>query len=244
MEVITSANPSVTAAAELNEVLTLYATQPVLLMLSGGSAILILEQVDVSLLGPHVTITTLDERFSTDPTVNNFVHITTREFYTEAMKQGAKTISTEVVANQTLSEAGERFNTALHHWRARHPDGVVITTMGVGSDGHTAGIFPHHQGLDFETTNWVVAYEVSRAVNSYTKRITVTPFFLKTHITQAICLVMGAAKYDVLKNIQGTNCVPTDIPACIMKDMSSVTIVTELAYNQPCSSVEKSGCVT
>jgi len=80
MKVITSPTPVTVAADHLNQALTEYRTQSVLLMLSGGSALTILEQVNVSLLGPHVTITTLDERFSIDSTVNNFAQIAATNF--------------------------------------------------------------------------------------------------------------------------------------------------------------------
>ena len=229
MNIINDTTPAITAATQLNHVLAMYTARPVLLMLSGGSALTILEHVDVSLLGPHITITTLDERFSPDLNINNFAQIAATDFYRKAREQGVHTIATTVAADETLSEAGERFDTALHHWRETHADGVVIATMGVGSDGHTAGIFPHQPSLDPETTDWVVSYEVPPEVNPYTMRITTTPTFLKTHVTHAICLITGEAKRDVLQSMQRADCTRADTPACIMRDMSSVTIVTDLA---------------
>lgn len=228
MKIITSTTPAVTAADQLNELLALSTAQPVLLMLSGGSALTILERVDVALLGPHVTITTLDERFSTDSTVNNFAQIAATTFYRKAIERGVQTISTEVGADETLTEAGVRFDTALHHWRESHEAGVVIATLGVGTDGHTAGIFPHQPSLGLEAADWVVSYEVSPEVNLHTRRITTTPTFLKTQVTQAICLITGEEKRDVLQSLQRTDCAFADIPACVMKDMQSVTVITNL----------------
>jgi len=136
-------------------------------------------------------------------------------------------ISTEVGADETLSEVGVRFDTALRHWRESNSDDVIIATIGVGTDGHTAGIFPHQTSFDPNTTDWVVAYEFSPEVNPHTMRITTTPTFLKTQVTEAICLITGEEKRDVLKSIQSTDCTLADMPACILKDMSSVTIVTD-----------------
>lgn len=228
MKIITDTTPAITAAEQLDQVLAMYTKRPVLLMLSGGSALTILEHVDMSLLGPHVTITTLDERFSIDLTVNNFSQITATDFYKKTAEQGVQTISTIVKNHETLSEAAKRFDTALHHWSESHRDGLVIATMGVGPDGHTAGIFPQQPNLNPETTDWVVSYEVPPEINPYTKRITVTPTFLKTQVTEAICLIAGEGKRDVLRNIQSDDCVLTDMPACVMKDMSSVTVVTDI----------------
>lgn len=229
MEVITSQTPVVTAAENLNKLLASCTLQPTLLMLSGGSAIAILEYVDVSLLGPHVTITTLDERFSTDQSVSNFAQIIATDFYQQVTARGVMAISTLVRASDTLSGAGERFTTALHGWREAHQDGVVIALMGVGSDGHTAGIFPHQPNLNPATTDWVVAYEVSAEVSRYTMRITTTPLFLKTEVAHAICFITGEEKRSVLEHIQDVDCTPTDMPACIVKDMSSVTLITDIS---------------
>jgi 6-phosphogluconolactonase/glucosamine-6-phosphate isomerase/deaminase len=228
MKVITSQNTAVTAADQLNEILAASASRPVLLMLSGGSALTILEHIDVALLGLHVTITTLDERFSNDPEVNNFIQITATDFYKKAVQQGAQSIPTAIKDTETLSEAGRRFCTALHHWRDSNRDGTVVATMGVGSDGHTAGILPRQLSLDPATTDWVVAYEVPSEVNPHTMRITITPSFLKTQVTKAVCLITGEEKRGVLQNIQSANCVFADMPACVMRDMTSVTVITNL----------------
>jgi 6-phosphogluconolactonase/glucosamine-6-phosphate isomerase/deaminase len=228
MQVITSQNPAVTASDQLNEVLSSYAARPILLMLSGGSALSILEHVDVLLLGPHVTITTLDERFSTDPTINNFSQITATEFYKKAMEQGTQSIPTIIKDGDTLREVGKRFDSALHHWKESHRDGVVVATMGVGSDGHTAGVFPHQPSLDPLTTDWVVSYEVPPEVNPHVLRITTTPAFLKTQVTQAICLITGEEKRNVFNQLMSTQCSSNDMPACIMKEMSLVKIVTDI----------------
>lgn len=229
MEVITSTTPANTASEYLNKTLQEYRTQSVLLMLSGGSALTILNHLDIALLGPHVTITTLDERFSIEPAENNFTQITSTPFYREAKDQGAQYISTEVQTNETLTEAGQRFNVALHHWRETHKDGVMIATMGVGNDGHTAGIFPHQKSLGPEITDWVVSYEIPSEVNPHTMRITTTPSFLKTQVSRAICLITGEAKRDVLQNIQSEECSLLNTPACVLKDMPSVTVVTDIS---------------
>jgi len=227
MKIISSDAPAITAANYLNQSLNENTARSVLLMLSGGSALTILEHIDISLLSPRITITTLDERFSTDPAVNNFAQIKATDFFPQAIAQGIETISTTVEDNETLEEAGERFTTALHHWKNTHPDGVVIATMGVGIDGHTAGIFPHQSNFDYETADWVVSYEIAPEVNPYTQRITVTPTFLKTQITQVIGLITGEEKREVLDQLQDSDCSFTEVPACVIRDMQSVAIVTD-----------------
>lgn len=228
MDIIASSTPAHTAAEALNGIFQQQRETPLLLLLSGGSALLILEYIDVSLLGSHITITTLDERYSSDSASNTFAQISATDFFQRAIANGARIISTAIESDETLPEAGARFATALHHWRDNHPDGVMVATVGVGNDGHTAGIFPNQPGLDVETADWVVAYEVSPGVNPHPKRITITPSFLKNHIRYAVGLVIGEEKRNVLHALQKPDCSPAALPACILKEMQSVTIVTDL----------------
>jgi len=228
MEVITSTTPAMTAANQLNQQLAESEAQPVLLMLSGGSALAILEHVDVALFGSHVTITTLDERFSTDPGVNNFAQIAVTEFYAKAIASGAHTISTRVGPDESLPVVAERFAAALHSWRTQHPSGVIMVTMGVGSDGHTAGIFPGDYGIDFEADDWVVAYSVPTSVHRYPERITVTNTFLREQVAHTIGYITGEEKRAVLNHLRAATCDRDLQPACIMREMSQVTLFTSI----------------
>ncbi len=227
MEVTTSSTPAVTAGALLSAALRRYHDKPVLLMLSGGSAFALLEYVDETVLGPQVMITTLDERFATDPAVNNFAQLSTTDFFRKAAACGAQSISTMAAAVETLEEAGERFDLALTVWREQNPDGVVLATMGIGPDGHTAGIFPGEYNVNFSGQDWVVAYQVPKAVNPYPERITVTYTFLREQLTEAIVYAVGAEKSVIIKQLQQGSCDLDQMPACIVRELPSAIVVTD-----------------
>ena len=201
MEVIRSKNPKEEAGMALTKTLQKYRTRPILLMLSGGSASSILEFTATTAINSNVTITVLDERFSTDSQINNFAQIEATNFYKEAMKAGVNVISTVVGVGDMLKEAEVKWNNNLHHWRENNPDGVILATMGIGSDGHIAGIIFGGEQVDFSNDNWIVSYVVPKEINQYTERITPTFTFLRQQIDEVIVYATGEDKRALIKKI-------------------------------------------
>jgi 6-phosphogluconolactonase/glucosamine-6-phosphate isomerase/deaminase len=228
---VQSKNARHEAAQILNTTLEQSHGHPVLLMLSGGSALSILEHVDTSIISNNFTITVLDERFSDDLKINNFEQITKTKFYDLAIANGAKSIPTNIFSSGTLAEAGERFEHALRAWKQNNPNGIIIATMGIGPDGHTAGLFPHQEKadreVDFSGNAWVCAYEVPSEVNPYTQRFSVTFTFLRTCVDEAIVYAVGEEKRLIIEKIQRTNCRLEDVPASIIKELRRVTVITD-----------------
>src|SRR4051812_45524273 len=74
------------AGEELNRLLASYKTVPVLLLLSGGSALFMLDYVSKNNTGEFLTISMLDERFSEDKEVNNFLQMQKMDFYSFALE--------------------------------------------------------------------------------------------------------------------------------------------------------------
>ncbi len=228
MEIIHSAESQVQAGKALTELLNLNSEKSVLLMLSGGSAWSLLDFVQSEVLGPHVTMCVLDERFSTDPIINNFALLQTTEFYIKAQAAGVKVISTLVNEGDEILEVKGKFELALKDWRENNPDGEIITTMGIGADGHTAGIMAGDYGVDFTGEDWVVAYEVPESVNPYSKRVTVSHTFLLNQIDEAVVFVVGEEKKKYVDLLEADECEVDVYPTCILSKMKSVQIYTDL----------------
>jgi len=226
MEVILTENPKEKAGQALTAALRRHAGKPILLMVSGGSAFSLLDFVEPSVLGPQLTLTVLDERFSSDPAINNFAQLEQSDFYQTSIKRGVKTIPTKVLVGDSLQSLRNRFDTALHTWKEQNEDGVIMATMGIGSDGHTAGILPGEHEVDFNGDAWVVGYSVPKEVNQYTERVTVTNTFLRSQVTSAIAYAVGHDKYQLVQKIQSTDASVQEMPACIFKEMASFALFT------------------
>ena len=73
-----------------------------------------------------------------------------------------------------------------------------VVLMGVGSDGHTASLFPGHPQVD-ETARWVVCVEHA-GLEPFVPRVTLTfPALASTH--EMIFLVSGRGKREILERI-------------------------------------------
>jgi 6-phosphogluconolactonase/glucosamine-6-phosphate isomerase/deaminase len=214
------------AGAALTEALRASLKKPSLLMLSGGSAFSLLTFVPEAVLSPRLTVTVLDERFSLEPTINNFTQLEQTEFFARCQTQGVQFISTKVFPEDTVRNVADTFERGLREWKHRNTEGVIIATMGIGEDGHTAGMFPGEYGVDFDGDAWVVGYSAPLEVNQYPERITVTRTFLKQQVTEAVVFAVGERKYQYVQEIRKGDGESRKIPAGVLQEMNSVQIFT------------------
>ncbi len=228
MEIVWSKTPLEAAGHKLSEVLKINTTRPVLLMLSGGSSFDILQAVSGSVLGPNITLSVLDERFSTDIKVNNFLQLSQTDFFKLAVSNGVNYIVTSVSNGESTSLLKKRWESALKEWKNFNKEGIVVVTMGIGNDGHTAGIFAGEFEVDFDGSEWVVSYSIPKTINEYTERITVTKTFLRTLVDEAIVYAVGERKREIIKNfLIKSDCEKQAIPACVIKDLKEGTVFSE-----------------
>lgn len=221
------------AGAVLSDILKENGGSAILLMLSGGSALPLLEFVDFPLLGKHVTISVLDERLSTDPTINNFAQLKQTSFYNTAGKQGCSFIDTEVRPNDNLENLKDRFEKAILSWIKKHENGFIVATLGIGEDMHIAGTMPYPEdevlfrSLFENTDSILVSYDAGEK-NKYPLRVTPTNHFLRNSIDRALVYVAGESKKQSLSRTLMTKELLHCSPSRIIHKMKSVTIVTDI----------------
>ena len=222
------------AIEKLNECLLSAGRKPILLMLSGGSALELLEGIDMRLIGKRVTITVLDERFSKDPAVNNFSQVCETGFYKRAELRGIDYIDTRVHHDMRLYALARKFERDLKRWRKKHPVGSILITQGIGEDGHTAGIMPYPENPKkferlFEKGNrWIVAYNARKEKNEYPRRVSVNLPFLREQVDCSVVYTTGSAKRRAVRQVLAKRGNLAKIPARVIREMKEATLFTDL----------------
>ncbi len=225
------------ATQKLNDILVeaLQTQKPILLLLAGGSSLELLEGASAENLDSRVTIAPLDERYSENPDENNMAQIMRTDFYQRAHNNGAITIDTRVRAGETQTDLADRFNLALNNWFQKNPDGVVIATVGIGSDGHVSGMMPFPESpekflelfVDVDETKLVVAYDAV-GKDPHPLRVTTTINLLKK-IHKAVVYVVGENKRESVIKFMDSAAVTSKTPAVILKEIpAEVFLFTDL----------------
>lgn len=220
------------AANQLNRWFSTYQAQDILFLSSGGSALTILPYLSPELIKDNVTISVVDERFSRNPKINNFAQLIRTNFYFGVKDSGVKFIDTQPVLGESQSGLASRFDLELKNWVQNHPNGKIIATLGLGSDGHMAGIFPRPRHPELftkiyvETDHWTVACR-SGSKNPYPQRVTTTIPFLKL-IQNAIFFVMGEDKSLALHKVYAPTGSLADTPGRLIRLLSDVRLFTDI----------------
>jgi len=202
----------------------------VLLLLSGGSALSVLTHISNNGLGEHLTIGMLDERYDPSNQDSNFIQLTKTEFYRRAKKSGCSFIDTSTKRGQTQKEMGNYFEKNLKTWKKINKRGIILATLGMGTDGHIAGIMPfpkndkRFQWL-FMGKNWVAAYDATNK-NLYPLRVTTTITFLKI-INSGFVYICGENKAAAFKKISSPGKI-SELPCRALKQSKKITIYTDI----------------
>ena len=210
------------------------ANSPVLLLVSAGSALKVLDYTDPIFDGREkvdITVSVLDERFSDDPSINNFELLRRTGFYNRTSKAGVKFTSVDVIGGGNLESFARRIENNLKTWVEENPAGKIFVTLGMGADGHTAGIMPFPEDEElfkelFESDAWVVGYDGGKK-SKYRLRATVTNTFLKNKVDGAVGYVVGEEKKEKFEQTQTQGSV-AEIPARVWQRVKNLKVFTDL----------------
>lgn len=219
------------AGEALTELLKTNRDSAILLLLSGGSALEILDYIDEDALGENLTLSVADERFSADVEVNNFAQIQNTAFYGLAQNRGASFIGTLPRPGETLSQISRRFEQALKDWQKENPEGKIFATLGMGPDGHTAGIFPMPENEQkfnrlFVSQNWVAGYD-NLGQKMPPQRFTAT-LALLAQLDSTIIFVTGKEKWEGLRLALKKSGEIHKLPALAWHKLKHVQIYTDM----------------
>ena len=234
MRIFTDAQPAQGAAQRISDLVAEHASRDVLLLLSGGSALAVLDFVDTTSFSDRVTLSVVDERYTFDDTASNFSQLINTAFFERARKQHVQVIDPRPAEGEDLLDTAKRFDVALKYWHITHHDGVVLALLGIGEDGHTAGILPlpnnpnTFKELFFNDERCVRGYHVNAQINPHQDRLTIIASYIKRHIDYAVVYLVGAKKHAALSAFIAPEGELSVTPARILLSLQQVDIYTDI----------------
>ncbi len=186
---------------------------------SGGSAIPIAVEVQKRLKSTDgLMILQADERFGPiDHPDSNWLKLKQAGF------DPNKGTCYPVLRGKDLNHTTADYNLAVQAALAKSNFNIAL--LGIGPDGHTAGIMPHSQAV--VSPNYVYGYEWADF-----KRITVTPHvFSKLHT--AVVYAMGDNKRHALEELQQDNSSVGSEPAQVLKEVEDVWLYNDQIGEEP-----------
>jgi len=220
------------AVQKLNEILVQHSSMPVLLLLSGGSALQLVESIDSMYLSENTVITVLDERIGSDDN-SNFYQLMQTPFYREANERGSRFFDVRAKEGETEKDVAARLQKMFAMLLKMMPTCAIIATMGIGPDGHTAGVMPYPEEEEYftqtfdEEKQWIIGYDAGEK-NQFAQRVTVSLSFLRDHVDYAIAYACGQDKKESLHAVLKKEGDLATTPARVLQEMRSVDLFTDV----------------
>lgn len=206
----------------------------VLLLLSGGSSVNLYGKLAEYIREnkpKNLIIGQVDERFRPNSEfVKNYELRTDREINANAIGEtglweacGKAGVKYDIVPQEgEMEEAAGIYNARMHE--RMNEKYYKMAVLGVGEDGHTAGLLPGYQS-DWDKKRYAVGY---RNDGKFPMRITLTPWALG-ELDYVIITAAGEKKRKALKNILRNNPADTDkYPGLILNKIKKSDLYTDM----------------
>lgn len=191
----------------------IYLHKHIVWFVSGGSAVPIAVEVQKRLKSTDgLLILQADERFGpVDHPDSNWLKLKQAGF------DPKKGNNIPILRGKDLKHTTAEYNRVVEAALAKSNFSVAL--LGIGPDGHTAGIMPHSQAVT--SSDYVYGYEWADFM-----RITITPrVFQRMHM--AVVYAMGDAKKEALKKLMNDNVSIGSEPAQVLKGVEDVWIYND-----------------
>lgn len=205
---------------------------PVLFLISGGSALGVLDFIDASAYCTGVTVSMGDERVTRDKKYNNFLQFKNTEAYIRMKVAHAEVIETIPEPSESLLEFAERYNRKIAEWFDRNlgekKRGHVLALLGIGEDGHTSGIMTDlPKSVRNRLTaaeHYVVGYQTDHG-GAYPRRATTSMWFLRSRIDAAVIYAWGESKSGAMQKVLAPKGSLRETPARIFGEVEYPVIL-------------------
>lgn len=168
-----------------------------------------------------------DERVSGVATENNYLQLAARY---EDFRILDHVVDTSVKPNERSSEFCQRLNLEIKKIISETKNLKIISILGVGTDGHTAGIFPMERRV-FEDTyqyhydqTYVPVQLMGLELNF---RASMTPAWILNNVSEIFVYAAGEAKTEILYLLIGEDKATYERPAELIKQHISAHVYTD-----------------
>ena len=223
------------AASDLAQTLAqecLDAKRPTLLLFSGGSALSVIQYLPLFSDAAFLTLSVVDERADPSGATSNFQELSRTPWFQAMRAAGAATIDPLSSATSFSQEKAQAFEHALRQWQETHKNGLIVALLGMGADGHTAGIFPTPATETFaqlfQSEAWVAAHTVPGAP-SYPERLTTTLTFLQQVADRVYVFICGREKEIAWRHLLAQDLALSALPILGIYAMRQPQIFTDLS---------------
>ena len=204
-----------------------------LIFLSGGSVVRLYKTLGAIVNGGEIDSSRIafaqaDERFQ--PEDKNDVNAVSieRTGLWEVCKK--KNIPYYLISQEgTLGNSARQYNKTISKFLGEYPFHLGI--LGVGEDGHTAGLLPGYERL-WNIDRFIVGYEIEKRQNEtavFKKRVTLTPKTLYA-LDYALVVASGVKKQEALEKVcKKENRDTIDAyPAALLQKIEKVDLFTDI----------------
>lgn len=217
------------AASKLSSLLSSHSKSRVLFLVSGGSALSVLDLIDPQAMLTNIDLCIIDERFGVGKEDQNYHKLSQTKFAQAFISRGGRICSGGIDGAHNLQEAGDLFDRHLKR-AMKDPHIIVIALLGVGSDGHTAGIMPSDDRILFTQrfdapARYAVGYDAGVAID-LPLRITTTLSFLRSKVDHAVVFAPGYEKMQAVTDVLTPEGVLPTTPGRIIREMKEVALYT------------------
>lgn len=225
MHIYTDQNPAAAAAAALANFVQQHPHETILCLYAGGSAFEIFTYITDADTKRRTIFMAGDERASGERTLNNYSQL---DELLRERRSDYRILDTSYKGTDTVVTYAKKISQLLtdHISTATR----VVAILGIGTDGHTAGIFPLEEKnfTDIYTheSTYVPVHLEGLTIDS---RASITPHTILTKVDMVLGYAVGENKKPVIQKLIQTAEPIHSMPAQLLKLHRNAVLYTDVA---------------